>query len=34
MRMSTKHGFKYRPIPMYIGNIVLDFEVPYTILNI
>jgi len=27
------HGFKYRPIPVYMGNIVSDFEVPNTILT-
>jgi len=29
---SLYHGFKYRPILIYLGNIIPDFEVPYTIL--
>ena len=28
------HGFKYRPILIYIGNIVLGFEVPGMILTL
>jgi len=25
---SNRHGFKYRPILIYVGNIISDFEIP------
>jgi len=33
MPSGSTHGFKYRSILIYIGNIVLDFEVLDTILT-
>jgi len=31
---GRNHAFQYRPIPIHIGNIVSDFEVPDTILTL